>query len=246
MTTRSRVAVTVTLLILKGAGAAAQVCAGLPSLHERPIIVSLDGGRSNTGSSIDVGITAGRSLFGGLFTGSINYQDISFAAQTLDAASTTTGAMLGYEFALAADQRTPGARLGICPIVTAEYENGPDADVGGTRLDSDGWTLGAGASVGGLLLDRKPWRLFPYAAASYVYASATVHDVPFAGTDTEAHDSGGLLAFGVGVGIGGHVTVSAGMNFPVAIEGGENSFTFGVNFGFGRDARSASGGKLSN
>ena len=219
------------------APAPAQVCAGLPSLHERPVIVSLDGGRSKTGSSVDLGITAGRSMFGAVAYGATNYQDISFAAQTLDASSTTYGALLGYEWALAASQHTPGARIGVCPVLSFGYETGPDADAGGTTLDSDGWTMTGGISVGGVLIDRRSWRLLPFAAASFAHVAATVHDVPFPGTDTEASDNGWVFAFGAGIGIGRRVTISPGYNIPASIEGGENSFTLSINVGFGTASR---------
>lgn len=225
------------LLVSSGA---AQVCAGLPSLSERPIIASTDVSRATTGWSATAGVTAGRRLFGAVYGGTTTYENVEFAAQTRDASSFVAGAGLGYEVTLAPHPETAGARIGLCPLLAAEWESGPDGDFGGTKLDSDGWTLSAGASVGGALLDRPPWRLIPFAAASFARVSTTVHDVPFVGTDTDARDDGWVFAVGVGVGIGPQVTVSPGLTIPTGITGGENSFSlsFNVGFGHGRSPRS--------
>jgi hypothetical protein len=211
----------------------AQVCAGLPSLSDRPIIASADLARAKTGWSATAGVTAGRRLFGAVYGGTTTYEDVEFAAQIKNASSFLAGAGIGYEVTLARDPETAGADIGLCPLFAAEWESGPDGDFGATKLDGDGWTVSAGASVGGLLFDRMPWRLIPFAAASFARVSTTVHDFPFVGTDTDARDDGWLFAFGVGIGIGPQVTVSPGFTIPTGITGGENSFSLGVNVGFG-------------
>jgi hypothetical protein len=225
------------LCALLASSGAAQVCVGLPSLSERPIIASGDVARAKTGWSASAGLTGGRRLFGAVYGGTTVYEDVEFAAQTKDASSWLAGAGVGYEFALAPIPQHGAARVGLCPVLGAEWESGPDGDFGSTKLDSDGWTLSAGVSLGALALSRPSWRLFPFAAASFVKVSTTVHDVPFVGTDTEARDSGWLLAFGVGVGIGQRVTLSPEVAVPTGISGGENSLSLGVNVGFGHAQR---------
>ena len=212
----------------------AQVCAGLPSLNERPIIGTLDASFARDASSASVGATVGRTMFGAGYVGTVAYQDVSFAAQTGDASSTVFGAGLGYEFRLAREQEGGGVRAGLCPVVTGEWETGPDGDFSGTPLNGDGWTVGAGLSLGARAWRRGAWRLLPYAAASYVRVAATIHDFPFSGTDTEGHDDGWVFSFGVGVGMGPRLTISPVFTAPAGISGGERSVGVSVNYGLGQ------------
>jgi hypothetical protein len=81
--------------------------------------------------------------------------------------------------------------------------------------------VGAGLSAGGVLLRTSGWRIIPYASVTVQRASTTVHDIPFVGTDSHAHDTGGVFGFGVGVAAGSRVTVgpSVAMRHGIRLSG---------------------------
>jgi hypothetical protein len=221
------------LLAGTAASARAQVCAGLPSLRERPVIATLDVAVADSVRSSSAGVTVGRRAFAGAFVGRTVYSDVSFAATTADATSTVIGMGAGYELSLVPDATAGGTRVGLCPIVTGQWDTGPDGDFGGNHLDSDGWSAGGGVSVGGVLLDRGFWRLFPFGQVSFVHASATVHDFPFVGSDSHAKGDGWLFALGVGVGLGSRVTVSPELVLPSGTADAGTSYGLSVNVGLG-------------
>ncbi len=214
-----------TLMQLAAPPARAQVCAGSVSLRERPVIVTADAASAKNAWSVGAGLTAGRSAFVGAFVERVTYQDVSFAATQGEAHSNNLGGAVGYEFRLGA--------VGVCPVASALWESGPDGNFAGNRLNSDGWTAGAGVSVGGELLRTATLRLFPFASATIQRVSSTVHDFPFVGTDTHAHDTGFVFGIGFGVAVGSRVTLGPSVSIPSGIEGGETTVGFSLDVGLG-------------
>jgi hypothetical protein len=215
-----------TLMELTGTPARAQLCAGSPSLRERPLVVTADAARAKDAWSIGAELTGGRSAFVGLQVERATYQDVSFAATQADTHSTDLGGAVGYEFRI--------GRFGVCPVAAAQWESGPDGTFGGTRLDSDGWTVSAGLSAGWILLRTARWRVIPTASATLQRISTTVHDFPFVGTDSRAHDTGWSFGIGIGFVAGSRVTVAPSVSIPSGIEGGETTFGLSVSVGLGR------------
>ena len=213
------------LAALAARPASAQLCAGLPSLSERPVIVTADAARATGAWSTGAGLTVGRRAFAGAFVERATYQDVSFAATQADTRSIAVGGGVGYEFRI--------GQAGVCPVATGQWESGPDGTFGGTRLDSDGWTVGAGLSAGGRLLNERAWRLFLYASVTVERVTTTVHDFPFVGTDSRAHDTGWVFGLGVGVGLGSRVTLAPSLSIPSGIEGSETTFGLSLNIGLG-------------
>lgn len=204
----------------------AQVCAGLPSLHERPVIVTADASRAKDAWSAGAELTAGRSAFASAFAGVNMSQNVDFAAQRGNAHSIEFGAGLGYELRF--------DHIGLCPVVTASWETGPDGDFGGSRLNSDGWTVGGGVGIGGVLVRRPHWGLIPFASASYARVSATVHDFPFVGTNSTAHETGWVFSLGAGITLGPRLTLTPSLTIPTGFTDNVTSVDLGVSIGLGR------------
>ena len=213
-------------LIALPAAARAQVCAGLPSLHERPVILTADASRGKNAWSAGMEITAGRSAFATAYGGVNLSQNVDFAAQRGDAHSIEFGAGLGYELRF--------RDLGVCPLVTAAYETGPDGDFGGSRLNSDGWTAGGGAGIGGVLVRRRRWGLIPFASAFYARVSATVHDFPFVGTNSTEHETGWVFSLGAGITLGPRLTLTPSVTIPTGFTDNVTSLDLGVSIALGR------------
>jgi hypothetical protein len=214
-----------TLMQLAPVAARAQLCAGTPSLRERPVFVSGDVARGKDAWSVGAGLTAGRDAFAGVHVERATYQNVSFAATQADTRSTDVGGVVGYEFRL--------GRMGVCPVAAGQWESGPDGTFAGNRLNSDGWTVGGGVTAGGVLRRTAGWRVIPYASVTFERVSSTVHDYPFVGTDSHAHDTGWVFGAGFGVVIGSRVTLGPSVTVPTGIEGGETTFGFGVDVGLG-------------
>jgi len=213
------------LVLLAPASGRAQVCAGLPSLHERAVIVTADASRGKDAWSGGMEITAGRSAFASAYGGVNLSQNVDFAAQRGDAHSIEFGAGLGYELRF--------EEIGICPIVTAAYETGPDGDFGGSRLNSDGWTVGGGVGIGGVLVRGPRWGLIPFASASYNRVTATVHDFPFVGTSSAAHETGWVFSLGAGIRLGPRLTLTPSLTIPTGFTDNVTSVDFSVSIGLG-------------
>ena len=188
--------------------------------------MTADAARAKDAWSIGAGLTAGRSAFVGVHVERATYQNVSYAATQADTRSTDVTGAVGYEF------RVGG--VSVCPVVTGQWESGPDGDFAGNPLNSDGWTVGAGLSAGSILLRLGPWRIIPSASVSLERVSTTVHDFPFIGTDSHAYDTGWVFGFGIGFVIGSRVTVEPSLNIPSGIEGGATTFGFNVSVGLGR------------
>jgi hypothetical protein len=215
-----------TLMELTSVPARAQVCAGSPSLRERPLVATADVARAKDAWSLGAGLTAGRSAFVGVHVERATYQNVSYAATQADTRSTDLGGAVGYEFRV--------GDFGVCPVATGQWESRPDGDFAGNRLNSDGWTVGVGLSAGWILLRMGRWRIIPSASVSLERVSTTVHDFPFVGTDSHARDTGWVFGFGIGVVVGSRVTVEPSLNIPSGIEGGATTFGFSVSVGLGR------------
>ncbi len=204
----------------------AQVCAGLLSLHERPVVVSVDAAAARGASSVGAGLTAGRSAFAGAFVERAVYRNVDYAATQADTRSTNVGAAVGYE--------VRRERFAVCPVATVQWESGPDGTFAGNILNSDGWTIGAGVSVGAVLIEAAGWRVISSTSLTVQRASTTVHDFPFVGTDSRAHDTGLLYGFAIGLVVGARLTIQPTVNIPSGIEGGETTYGLSVNLGLGR------------
>jgi hypothetical protein len=61
-----------------------------------------------------------------------------------------------------------------------------------------------------------------------------VHDYPFVGTNSRAHDAGWVFSFGVGMALGSRLTLGPSVSIPGGIEGGETTFGLSVSVGLGR------------
>ena len=179
--------------------AQAQVCAGLPSLRDLPVVVAATWSRSDAGWAAGGAATWGRAAFVNLAAGYVRYEDMAFSASRADASSAAVHLGGGYELEtkLGGGSGGRGTTVGFCPAGYVEYETGPDGDFG-VRLNSNAFTAALGASVGAVVFERGSTRLIPYVGAAYARVATTVHDFPLAGTDTKDTEYGGLLDLGIG------------------------------------------------
>jgi len=189
-----------------GESALAQTCAGLPSLREYPLVLGATYLHAPSTSSAGGTVTWGRRAFGSLDVSYATYPDIAFAANSdEDAHSVELGLVGGYEFTPHIEIAGRPAEIGLCPLVLAGYETGPDA--GSLGLDAYGYSVGAGLGVGGTLFRSDRTRVIPFAGISVLRASTVVRDVPFVGTNSKDTETGGVFALGVGL-VFGRLTLS--------------------------------------
>ncbi len=221
------------IAVIAPAAGRAQICAGLPSLRERPVVLGGSYSVSKSGWSVGGDATLGRAAFVNLAAGHVVYRKVDFGAVIQDAHSTALH--LGGGWALEGRPDAGAGRaptLGVCPAAYVEYETGPDRG-GPVPLDSDGLTWGGGLSVGAAVRLGATTRAIPFAGLAFVHTSSTMHGVPFPGTDTKASDSGGLLDVGVGIAFGA-LSVVPEVAVPLGIEGAETTFGVGVSVSLGR------------
>ncbi len=215
----------------------AQLCAGLPSLRDLPVIVAATYSRSDAGWAAGGDATWGRAAFVNLAAGYVRYEHMAFSASRADASSAAIHLGGGYEVQtqLGGANGRRGKTVGLCPAGYVEYETGPDGDFG-VRLNSSALTAALGASVGAVLLERGSTRLIPYVGAAYARVATTVRDFPLVGTDTKNTEYGGLLDLGIGL-VFGRVTIGPEATFPIGFDGADPSYGVAVSLSFGRGRR---------
>ncbi len=228
-----------TLAALLPATGRAQICAGVPSLRDHPVVVGGSYSRSKSAWSVGGDVTLGRAAFVNLAAGHVVYRDVNFGAVSSDARSTALHLGGGYEVEVpvrAGARRAP--TVGVCPAAYVEYETGPDRG-GPVPINSDGLTWGGGVSLGAALPLGRRMQAIPFAGLAFVHTSTTMHHVPFPGTDTKATDTGGLLDVGLGIAVG-VLSIVPEVAVPIGLKDAETTFGVGVSFSLGRRPRSAS------
>jgi hypothetical protein len=216
---------------------AAQVCAGLPSLRERPLVLGANHARSDAGWAAGGSVIWGRAAFVNLAAGYMRYQNLAFSASRHDAHSAVFHAGAGYEVSAQLSGRggRRGTGIGVCPAAYVEYETGPDGDFG-VILNSDALSVGIGASIGAVVIERGSTRVIPYLGLALVRAATAIRDFPFPGTDTRDTEYGGLLDLGIGI-VLGRFTVGPEVTLPIGFSDADGSYGVGVSLSLGGGRR---------
>src|SRR5258706_2527314 len=195
--------------VLASAPVRAQVCAGLPSFHDRPTQVGGDAAFNKNGRS-----------FGGFlgFGGARMFGDLAVGTAHIDvynASAFTVSVEAGYQIPL-----DKNGRFQLCPGAGVGLLMGPK-NINGSGVDYSETAIRVGALLGGVAARTAQVDVVPAGLIEFVNA----HDKllgPF--TSTARSQSFGIVGLGVRFVFSGHVSIRPAVSIPFGISGGSTSF----------------------
>ena len=205
----SRVGAATAILALVGVAIvpplAAQVCAGLPSLRERPLRLTATAAHYTYATALGLSLTGGRTIYGTLGFGRTRDPE-------LDASTYPISAEIGADIAI-------GDGLFLCPVVSAAVSLGP-YDFELSQYDFRYVDRGAGLGLAGVAVSGR-W-INVIVAGSVRAARVTGTYWP---TGSKAATSSGwsqagdywLAGFSVGVEMGQTLTIRPGITWPFRV-----------------------------
>lgn len=221
----------------------AQICEGLPSLREHPLVVGANYSRSDPDWAVGGNVTWGRAAFVSLAGGYARYPGFNFGLpQPGSAHSAVVHLGGGYEMPVRPARAGGGSgpTVAICPAAYVEYETGPDGDYSGVRADASALTMGAGAGIGAVVVARGSVRVIPYLGLAFIRAHAGRITMASGGVRSVHREGnteyGGLIDFGVGI-VLGTLTLGPAVTFPIGFEDADVSYGVGVSVSLGTGRR---------
>lgn len=218
---RGSLMVSLALLGMANAPAAAQTCQGLASFTKAPIQVTANGQFTDLSNSF--GATVGYGVPAGVY-GTVGVSRTSFDG--VDASSMGLAARAGYQMAVGKT-----GQVHVCPNASFGIGMGPDDDIGGVDGSSRSATVGVAV---GTTFDASPrMKIVPTAGLSYAYGNTKAEN------DTGAElfsisDSYGLAQLGVGIILDSHISIRPSVDIPVGLDGSDATFGLTLGYHFGR------------
>jgi hypothetical protein len=216
--------VSLALLAIVRAPAAAQTCQGLASFSAGHMQTT---GNAAFGNGMDsFGATFGYGQPAGPF-GSIGLGTTSIDA--FNGSSLDVGLAGGY-------QMTAGRtkKVHVCPVANLGLGMGPN-DIGGSNQDISRTAGGMGVALGTSLPGGPRMQIVPTGGLGLAYLKFKSDNGT---TSNSASDTYGLMNLGVGFVFNSQIAVRPLISIPLGLDGGETSFGLTVGYNFGNKGAS--------
>ena len=219
---RRMLGITLTLLALTHAPAAAQFCRGLASLPAGRLQATGVGSMANGSKSVGAGVAYALPMkaFGGVSLGMTE-------VEALEKASLDLGAMLGYQIAL-------GGRGGaqLCPMAGASLQAGPN-NAFNSGVDRSTFDATVGLTVGTSVTIRPDLLLVPAAGLGFAHR---IHKAESSAGATllRMSESYGTAQFHLGFVLKQNLSLRPSVEIPLGLEGSNPTVGFTVGYNFGR------------
>jgi hypothetical protein len=219
---RRTLVVSMALLAIANAPAAAQACLGLPSHANGQMQVtgnaSFNDLYNSFGGSVGYGQPAG--VFANAQLGTTSWDG-------LDGSQIDLGVQGGYQLTVGS------AQVSVCPVASFGVGMGPkDIDAGGTDLSSTRGTLGF--AVGKVMGANPKMRIVPNAGLGLAYNKQKLDDGT---TSVEASETYGLASIGVGLIFNSNIAVRPSVSIPLGSDlSNDPTFGLSVAYQFGSKA----------
>jgi hypothetical protein len=218
---RRSLVITLTLLAIVRATAAAQTCMGLASFGTAP--VQLTGHGSFSDLSTTFGATVGYGLQSSVY-GNVGVSRTSYDG--VDGSALGLAARAGYQMNLGTARQ-----LQICPNASFEFGIGPNDEIGG--VERSGRTATVGLNVGAEMVAGPRMKIAPTAGLSFAYGMQKAENTAGA-TLFEISNSYALAQVGVGIILNQNISVRPGVDIPLGLEGGDPTFGLTLSYNFGK------------
>ncbi len=217
---RRTLVVSMALLAVVNAPAAAQACLGLASFSNGNMQVSGNGqfteGANRYGAGFNYGIPA--SVFAGAQISTTSFDGA-------EASSLGIGANLGYQLSLG-----KAANVHVCPVASLELGMGPDVDSTATTPGSNASSRLAnlGFSVGTTMAASPRMQIIPSVGLGLAYSQLRLE-----GATTNPSETYGQAQLGVGLVFNQTIAVRPSVSIPLGLEGSDPTFGLTVAYSFG-------------
>lgn len=204
----------------------AQTCLGTPSFATGPL--RLEGGFRTGGDATAYGVGAAVGAKTGPFA-SVGVSIVNI--DEVDESATMFSALGGWDLGLAATRSTTGPKIGICPVVAVEYQNGPNFETEFGDLDLSATQLSAGVSVGAAIAGSPTMSIIPFGT---IRLARTSVEASFGGESEDDSENHGLLDLGVGFAFSNAFTIRPNVQIPLGLEDSDTIFGVVVSYNFKR------------
>lgn len=215
---RRSIVVSLALLAVGNAPAAAQTCLGLASFSHGKMQVSGNGqftdGSNRFGAGFNYGLPA--SVFAGAQISTTSFDGV-------DASSLGIGANVGYQLSVG-----KSSNIAVCPTASFEIGMGPDDDA--LNINASSNHANVGFSLGTTMGSTPRMQIIPTAGLGLAYSKLKLDD----GTSTtELSDTYGQARLGVGFVFNHQIAVRPSVDIPLGLEGSDPTFGLTVAYSFG-------------
>jgi len=221
---RRTLVVSMALLAVVNAPAAAQTCLGLASFSAGKMQVSGNGqfaeGSNRFGAGFNYGLPA--SVFAGAQISTTSFDGAP-------SSSLGVGANVGYQMSVG-----KAANIHVCPTASLELGMGPDDDAAGINASSR--SANVGFSLGTTMGATPRMQIVPTAGLGLAYSKLKLED---ATTTTELSDTYGQARLGVGIIFNQQIAVRPSVDIPLGLQGSDPTFGLTVAYSFGSTAAPA-------
>jgi hypothetical protein len=218
--------VSLALLVIGSASAAAQTCRGLASFSTTPIQVTGEGSMTAESNTLSAGIGYGfpQSAFGEVGIGTTSNE--AFGGSSLE-----LKASVGYQIALGKT-----TQFHLCPIGSAGFGMGP-TNTAGSGVDRSNRSALVGLAFGTSLSGTPRMQIVPSLGLSYAYRRDKAQDNAGA-ILFEISDHYALAQLGLGFILNSKLALRPRIDIPLGLESSAPTFglTLGYNFGPGRSS----------
>ena len=217
--------VSLALLAMVGAPAAAQTCQGLASFStgqmQTTANATFGNGMDTFGATIGYGQPG--SAFGSFGVGTTSID--AFSASSFD-----VGVAGGY-------QMTAGKakKIALCPVANFGFGMGPK-NVGGSGVDMSRTMGGMGVTLGTSLPGSPQMQIVPTGGLGLAYLKVKADNGT---TSNSASDTYGLLNLGVGFVFSSQIAIRPLISIPLGLNGGETTFGLTGSYNFGKKGGSS-------
>lgn len=221
-------------VVLISTPARAQVCAGFPSLRDRPFQVGGGAAFTEDVTSFGASFTGGKRFFGTLNVGTTSIEVLNGSSVDLNVGA-------GYEVGLS--QGT----VAICPLAGVAVGLGPN-NINGTDVDVATRSLTLGVSVGTIAARSPQFAFIPAIFLQLASATTTVYNnvagtVPWpavrAASGVSESETFGVVGVGLGFVLERVLTIQPAVAFPFGSSASNPAFGITVAVNLGRPAPEA-------
>ena len=236
---RSSITLGLLLVSLSPVVVQAQTCLGLPSFARVPAHVS-----AAVTSGDNLTQLGGRFAFGGSAVGPFASVEASLVdIDGIDEGAVSIGGAVGFQIAANSPGSASGSRprnqrssnvrtMQWCPMMSVDYQSGPEFDFIGETLDLSALTISAGATLGIPFVAGPNMQLIPTGGLALAYTKVSADAGAFgSGSDAETY---GIMSLGVGFLMNETISVKPFVGIPIGLDGADSRVGIMASFGLGQ------------
>lgn len=248
---RGSIVVGLLLVSLAPVVAQGQTCLGLPSFARVPAHLS-----ASVSSGDDLTHLGGRLSWGSSAVGPFASVEAALVdVDGIDETAFSVGGAVGLQIAAkgpngagnngggkargttrsrsrSANQGSSGVQpMQWCPMMSVDYQSGPNFDILGESFDMSALTVGAGAHLGMPIEAGTNLQLIPTGGLGLAYTKVSADFGPMGGSESDVY---GVMTLGVGILMNQTISVKPFVGIPIGLDGADSRVGIMASFGLGQ------------